>query len=117
MTSPTPRSQVSAHVLDTTAGMPAPGVEVRLDSGRGDAWRLVARALTDADGRVADLGPERLAAGTYRLTFETGAYFGGRGVETFFPWVTVVLTVDGTGRHLHVPLLVSPFAFSSYRGS
>lgn len=117
MSSSAPRSHVSAHVLDTTAGMPAAGVEVRLDAGRGDAWSLVARSATDADGRVTDLGPELLPAGTYRLTFETGAYFAARGVESFFPYVTVVFTVDDSAGHLHVPLLVSPFALSSYRGS
>ena len=110
-------SHVSAHVLDTTAGAPATGVEVRLEAGSGDDWTEVARATTDDDGRVQDLGPERLAAGTFRLTFETGAYFAATGVETFFPYVTVVFTVDGTGRHYHVPLLIRPFALSSYRGS
>lgn len=110
-------SQVSAHVLDTTAGVPAEGVEVRLEAGTADRWTELARATTDADGRVTALGPERLDAGTFRLTFETGAWFASAGVETFFPYVTVVFTVDGTGRHLHVPLLLSPFAFSSYRGS
>jgi 5-hydroxyisourate hydrolase len=110
-------SHVSAHVLDTTAGSPAAGVEIRLDSGTGDTWTEVARSVSDADGRVKDLGPGRLTAGTYRLTFETGAYFASAGVETFFPYVTVVFTVDDTGRHYHVPLLISPFALSSYRGS
>ena len=110
-------SHVSAHVLDTTVGAPAAGVEIRLDAADGEGWSAVARALTDHDGRVSDLGPVRLDAGTYRLTFETGAYFAAAGVETFFPYVTVVFTIDATGRHYHVPLLVSPFALSSYRGS
>lgn len=110
-------SQVSAHVLDTTAGSPAAGVEIRLEAGYGDQWTEVARATTDVDGRVKDLGPDRLEPGTFRLTFETGAYFASAGVETFFPYATVVFTVDDTGRHYHVPLLISPFALSSYRGS
>ena len=110
-------THLSAHVLDTTAGTPAVGVEIRLEAGAGDRWTEVARATTDADGRASGLGPERLTAGTYRLTFETGTYFAAAGVETFFPYVTVVFTVDDTGRHYHVPLLISPFALSSYRGS
>lgn len=115
-------SHVTAHVLDTTAGRPAAGVEIRLDRADGDGrddrgWTAVARSVTDDDGRVRDLGPARLAAGTYRLTFETGAYFAATGVETFFPYAAVVFVVDATGRHYHVPLLVSPFALSSYRGS
>ncbi|MEP7765125.1 hydroxyisourate hydrolase [Sanguibacter sp. 25GB23B1] len=117
-------SHVTAHVLDTTAGRPAAGVVVRLDRAEGavdnhgdGGWAAVARSVTDDDGRVGDLGPATLPAGTYRLTFETGAYFAAAGVETFFPYVPVVFTVDTTGRHYHVPLLVSPFALSSYRGS
>ncbi len=78
------------------------------------------RGVTDADGRAA-LGPELLPAGEYTLTFRTGAYFAGRGVDTFYPFVTVTFTVevadDGTSRHYHVPLLLSPFAYSTYRGS
>ncbi|PFG32971.1 hydroxyisourate hydrolase [Sanguibacter antarcticus] len=115
-------SHVTAHVLDTTTGSPAAGVEIVLERAEGDGrtaggWAFVARSVTDDDGRVRGLGPELLAPGTYRLTFETGAYFAASGVETFFPYITVVFTVDATGRHYHVPLLVSPFALSSYRGS
>ena len=77
-------------------------------------------AVTDADGR-ATLGPERLAPGEYTLAFRTGAYFAERGVATFYPFVAVTFAVDadedGTDRHLHVPLLLSPFAYSTYRGS
>ena len=75
----------------------------------------IAEGVTDADGRLA-LGPERLEDGTYTLTFSTGAYFAARGVETFYPAVLVTFSVDGD-RHYHVPLLLSPFAYSTYRGS
>ncbi|MDE1672313.1 MULTISPECIES: hydroxyisourate hydrolase [Nocardia] len=104
-------STLSTHVLDAVLGAPAAGVTVtlyrqdrRLDSGE-----------TDGDGRVGALG-EALAPGTYRLVFDTGAYFAGRDVETFYPEVAIAFVVTEE-RHYHVPLLLSPFAFSTYRGS
>ena len=110
-------SQLSSHVLDGSLGRPAAGVAVRLF----DADRtLLAEAVTDADGRAGSLGPERLPSGTYHLTFDTGAYFAALGVDTFYPSVTVSIAVDSTGEpapHYHVPLLLSPFAYSTYRGS
>ncbi|WP_418277473.1 hydroxyisourate hydrolase [Isoptericola jiangsuensis] len=108
-------SHLTTHVLDAGTGTPAVGVGVELTDG-GDA--LVAAAVTDADGRAA-LCPDTLAPGVYRLTFATGAYHAGRGVETFYPEVTVAFEVTaGTEqRHHHVPLLLSPFAYSTYRGS
>lgn len=110
-------SHLTTHVLDTTAGVPASGVEVVLTDSGGQA---LAHATTDADGR-AGLGPEPLPAGRYTLTFATGPYFAERDVETFYPEVSVTFVVavadDGTSRHHHVPLLLSPFAYSTYRGS
>ncbi|ROS78944.1 hydroxyisourate hydrolase [Cellulomonas sp. PhB143] len=119
------RPHVTAHVLDTAAGAPARGVEVRLEAqadARTDAgtttetWRVVAASTTDDDGRVTDLGPALLEPGTYRLVFATGEYFARSGTPTYFPFVAVAFrVVDDT--HHHVPLLLSPFALSSYRGS
>lgn len=106
-------SHVTTHVLDNATGLPAPGIAVALATADG---ATLGSGTTDADGRVADLGPERLEAGTYRLDFATGDYFAARGQETFFPEVSVAFTVD-SARHCHVPLLLSPFAFSTYRGS
>ncbi|MGV9721652.1 hydroxyisourate hydrolase [Nocardia beijingensis] len=104
-------STLSTHVLDAVRGVPAAGVTVtlyrqaqRLDSGE-----------TDADGRIGALG-EALEPATYRLVFETGTYFAGQGVETFYPEVSIAFAVSEE-RHYHVPLLLSPFAFSTYRGS
>jgi 5-hydroxyisourate hydrolase len=105
-------THVTTHILDATAGTPAPGVTVTLARLGGDG---IAEAVTDADGRLA-LGPERLDDGDYALTFGTGAYFRGRDVTSFHPVVTVAFTVAGEA-HLHVPLLLSPFAYSTYRGS
>lgn len=105
-------SQLTTHVLDSATGMPAGGIEVELhvaDTGP------IAAAVTDADGR-AGVGPETLAEGDYTLTFATGAYFASRGVESFYPHVAVTFRVTGD-RHYHVPLLLSPFAYSTYRGS
>lgn len=107
-------SFISAHVLDTMAGVPAEGIAVRLQSAAGEQ---IAAAVTDSDGRVGDLGPETLDPGEYRITFETGEYFSARRQATFFPRVTVDFTVERGEAHYHVPLLLSPFALSTYRGS
>ncbi len=110
-------AHLTTHVLDAATGTPAPGVEVALATESGTP---IAKGETDADGRAA-LGPERLEPGDYALTFSTGAYFAARNVETFYPSVTVTFRVEaddrGGARHYHVPLLLSPFAYSTYRGS
>ncbi|MFT4213096.1 MAG: hydroxyisourate hydrolase [Microbacterium sp.] len=109
-------SHLTTHVLDATAGSPAADVAVTLHRHLpGGALEPVAEGFTDADGRLA-LGPELLAAGMYALSFATGAYFADRGVSTFYPLVTVTVTV-ADAPHYHVPLLLSPFAYSTYRGS
>ncbi|GAB4098267.1 hydroxyisourate hydrolase [Sinomonas halotolerans] len=110
-------SHVTTHILDTAAGRPAAGVAVGLYARDGDGWARIGAGTTDADGRAKGLGPERLASGEYRLAFATGAYFAERGQETFFPEVSLAFTVDAAEEHYHVPLLLSPFAFSTYRGS
>ncbi|MGX1771210.1 hydroxyisourate hydrolase [Nocardia brasiliensis] len=104
-------STLSTHVLDAVRGTPAAGIAVTL---YGDAGQLDSGS-TDADGRIAGLGGE-LPAGIYRLAFDTGAYFAAQQVETFYPEVCVSFAVT-VPRHYHVPLLLSPFAFSTYRGS
>jgi 5-hydroxyisourate hydrolase len=107
-------SPVTTHVLDTARGVPAAGVPVRLE--RGPDWTEVGSGRTGDDGRLADLGsPE--APGAYRLRFNTGAYFQAAGTRAFFPEVTVQFTVERPDEHHHVPLLLSPFGYSTYRGS
>jgi 5-hydroxyisourate hydrolase len=106
---------VSTHVLDSVTGLPAVAVAVRLEHRLGDDWQHLATGATDDDGRIGSLG--ELSAGRHRITFETGAYFRARGVDTFYPEVTVVFEVADPERHVHVPLLLSPFAYSTYRGS
>ncbi|KIA71662.1 5-hydroxyisourate hydrolase [Arthrobacter sp. MWB30] len=110
-------SQVTTHILDTGSGRPATGVAVVLYVRDGDDWTLVGKGETDADGRIKNLGPERIPGGAYRLNFATCAYYEGLGTETFFPEVDLHFTVSDAGEHYHVPLLLSPFAFSTYRGS
>ena len=99
-------SQVTTHVLDTAAGRPAAGIAVVLESDTG----VVASGTTDADGRIIDLGPAHLDAATYRLRFDTAAQ------SPFFPEVVIAFAVHGDA-HFHVPLLLSPFGYSTYRGS
>ena len=102
-------STLSTHVLDTASGRPAAGIAVRLETRDG---RLLGEATTDADGRVARLGPDRLDPGDHALRFDTGAY-----VDGFYPEVVVVFTVTDPDEHYHVPLLLSPYGYSTYRGS
>ncbi len=102
-------------MLDATTEQPAEGVAVRLDERVGGEWRTVAHGRTDADGRIGALGDP--APGIHRLHFDTGGYFAAAGVATFYPEVTVTFTVLDAAAHHHVPLLLSPFAFSTYRGS
>ena len=110
-------SHITTHVLDAVQGVPAPGVAVQLFAQDDPDWRLVAEAVTDADGRAKQLGPEHLPAGAYRLRFDTGAYFAASDTPTFFPEALLTFLVDEERPHYHVPLLLSPFAYSTYRGS
>jgi 5-hydroxyisourate hydrolase len=102
---------LSTHVLDTSLGRPASGVRITLATDGG----AVAEAVTDTDGRAADLGGP-LDPGTYTLRFDSGGYFADRGIDGFYPEVLVTFTISGAG-HVHVPLLLSPFGYSTYRGS
>ena len=112
-------SGLSTHVLDTAIGRPAAGIAVRLEVEDGAGWRELASHATSADGRVGHLLPTgtALAAATYRLTFDVAAYHAARGAAGFYPHVTIVFTVRDAAQHYHVPLLLSPFGYSTYRGS
>ncbi|GAB3440976.1 hydroxyisourate hydrolase [Streptomonospora sediminis] len=113
-------SHVTTHILDTALGRPAGGVPVRLDAAADPdrtAWKPVAAGRTDDDGRVPGLGPDRLPAGYYRIVFDTGSYFAATGRRGFYPEVTVVFDLADEDAHHHVPLLLSPFSYSTYRGS
>jgi 5-hydroxyisourate hydrolase len=110
-------STVTTHVLDTSLGRPAAGVRVRLEHLTGGVPSPVAQASTDDDGRVRELGPDGLRPGTYRVVFDTAAYFARSGQRTFYPEVAVSFLIDRADGHYHVPLVLSPFAYSTYRGS
>jgi 5-hydroxyisourate hydrolase len=113
-------SAITTHVLDTSLGRPAAGVAVRLERpGPGGSAELVATGRTDADGRVRDLLPTDAApkSGRYRLVFDTDAYFREQGVEGFYPEVAILFEIHDPTEHFHVPLLLSPFGYSTYRGS
>jgi len=110
-------SGISTHVLDTSRGRPAAGVPVHLDRADDSRWELLGSAVTDADGRVPALLDSPPAEGRYRLTFDTAAYFAAVGAHAFYPEVSVTFVVNGDDDHYHVPLLLNPFAYSTYRGS
>ncbi|WP_353951522.1 hydroxyisourate hydrolase [Knoellia sp. S7-12] len=105
---------ISTHVLDTSLGRPAAGIAITLASIDGTE---LATATTDADGRVGTLGPEVLDAGDYTLTFATGDWFAQSGVRGFYPHVSIAFTVSDGSDHYHVPVLLNPYGYSTYRGS
>lgn len=107
---------ISTHILDTSKGRPASGVAVTLEKLEGTAWQRVGQGVTDADGRAKGL-LETVAEGSYRLRFEVAAYFLAQKIDSFYPSVSVDFTVRATGEHYHVPLLLNPFGYSTYRGS
>lgn len=110
---------ITTHVLDTARGIAARGVPVRLERHDGAGWAAVSAGATDADGRLRTLtAPGVLATGTYRLRFDTAAYFAALGVtEYFFPAAEIEFVVRDGAAHYHVPLLLSPFGYSTYRGT
>jgi 5-hydroxyisourate hydrolase len=110
-------AHVTTHVLDAVTGAPAVGLELSLTHHTDSGLQTVATGVTDSDGRNGALGPERLDPGTYRLVFGTGAWFAAQGTPTFYPEVTIDFTVEAGRAHYHVPILLSPFAYSTYRGS
>src|SRR5688572_27593790 len=108
---------ITTHILDISIGQPAAGVMVRLDRQTNDGgWETIGSQKTDTDGRARDLVPEGepLIATVHRLTFEVGSYFKG---ESFYPEVVITFMVKNASQHYHVPLLLSPFGYSTYRGS
>jgi 5-hydroxyisourate hydrolase len=112
-------SAITTHILDTSCGRPAAGVPVTLEVEAAGGWILLGKGTTNADGRISDLLPDDTAieAGVYRLIFDTSTYFAGNNVQAFYPQVTVVFKIEKTNQHYHVPLLLSPFGYSTYRGS
>ncbi len=110
---------ITTHVLDTARGTPAAGVTVILEMRQASEWSPIGRGVTDATGRLMTLTEDRpLAPGTYRLTFDIATYHRDQGVtKPFFPEVKIAFNVRDTGEHYHVPLLLSPYGYSTYRGA
>ncbi len=114
------KSPITTHVLDTSQGHPAAGVPALLEvCETSEAWRELAHGVTDDDGRIGDLlaGDHALVPGIYRLTFDVTAYFRAQGKETFYPEIPITFEIRAPAEHYHVPLLLSPYGYSTYRGS
>jgi len=113
-------NRISTHILDTAQGKPAKHVPVRLErqEAAGD-WRLLASSQTDADGRCPQLLPESevLRAGTYRLAFDTSSYYLAQKIQGLYPVVEIIFQVRDGESHFHIPLLLSPHGYTTYRGS
>ncbi len=112
-------TQITSHILDTSQGAPAASVLITLMQQQDDDWLMLGSGDTDADGRVADFTGEveALAAGIYKLTFYLSDYYKALNQKCFYPYVDVVFEIAGDGQHYHVPLLLNPFGYSTYRGS
>lgn len=110
---------LSVHVLDMQSGQPTAGIQVTLEQRDGAQWRELATGVTNAQGRVPALYPEgkAMVAADYRIVFKTGEHYARRGQATFFPRIPVEFTVDAPTQHYHIPLLLSPFGYSTYRGN
>lgn len=108
---------ITTHVLDVARGVPAEGIFVILEQSSMSGWLELGRGPTNADGRQAALSPAVISPGIYRLRFDTAGYFRSNNVRGFFPEVTVAFEIDDASRHYHVPVLLSPYGYSTYRGS
>lgn len=112
-------SQITTHVLDTTRGKPAQNLPITLFAQSNDGWQELATGVTNVDGRIAGLLPDDLvlAAGIYRMHFATKPYFESNNEQGFYPYVDIVFELDANGAHYHIPLLLTAFGYSTYRGS
>ena len=109
---------ITTHILDTTLGKPARGVAIRLEKWVGERWKVVGSGQTDDDGRLKTLTPPGpVEPGTWRIRFETAPYFAATGTSGFYPYVEVVFEIVDGAAHYHVPLLLNPWGYSTYRGS
>lgn len=110
-------SQITTHVLDTASGSPAEGVPIRLYSQQDGQWQEIAGGVTNSDGRIGDLldSDGVLDGGVYRMFFDTKAYYGNS--TCFYPHVDIVFEIGSGGEHYHIPLLLAPYGYSTYRGS
>ncbi len=110
-------SPITTHVLDVSIGKPATGIHYALEYSTNNSWSSLSVGETDKDGRVSNLCPSPLKEGMYRITFETLEYFKAKGLKCFYPSVNITFEITSKDEHYHVPLLLSPFGYSTYRGS
>lgn len=110
-------SQLSTHVLDTALGKPAANVAICLEHQLDDGWEIIGKGVTDNDGRLKDFTPAPLKAGRYRLTAEIGLYFAQTSRETLYPTAQIDFVIPENAAHYHLPFLISPWSWSTYRGS
>ena len=111
-------SGISTHILNTSTGKPAAGVSISLLSLKNTSWNNLAEGFTDKDGRITNLLADikEREIGIYKLVFLTGDYFKDAGIRNFYPYVEIIFEIDSDD-HYHIPLLISPFGYSTYRGS
>ena len=112
-------SQITTHILDTSLGKPASGVRVTLSGNNGGSWSELGAGETDSDGRAINLLESEISlpAGEYRLWFDTASYYNNLDIHAFYPFVEIAFQIAGDGQHYHVPLLLNPYGYSTYRGS
>lgn len=112
------RSPITTHILDTHLGKPAYNVPIELLKLTSEGFEKIAQGLTDDDGRITDLLPTgAIESGVYQMRFDTGSYHSSLGILGFYPEVVVTFEISASDEHYHIPLLLSPFAYSTYRGS
>lgn len=114
-----PVGTLSVHILNQQTGLPSPGVTVTLEKQQQDKWTPIASGKTDHDGRIKSLYPEDqdMQPGVYKVAFKTADYFHGKKLDSFFPEIPVLFTVTRTNEKLHIPLLLSQYGYSTYKGS
>ncbi|VDM64159.1 unnamed protein product [Angiostrongylus costaricensis] len=113
-----PTASISTHILDISLGRPAEGVTILAYVEEGGQWKLIGNRSTTADGRVPWVSPNvALTRANYKLQFMIGNYYQKLGIETFYPYIEVVFTITNAAQHYHVPLTLSPYGYSTYRGS
>lgn len=114
-----PEGTLSVHILNQQTGLPSQGVQVELDKQQGSSWQHIASGKTNADGRIKTLYPraDNMEPGIYKVTFKTGEYFKINNMSTFFPVIPVIFNVTKQNQKLHIPLLLSQYGYSTYRGS
>jgi 5-hydroxyisourate hydrolase len=113
------QNPLSVHVLNLDNGLPSANVKVVLEAQQNDKWTEINSATTDEEGRISELYPKdaSLQKGVYKVTFKTGDWFRQKNERSFFPEVPVVFVIDGSLEHYHIPLLISPYGYSTYRGN